>query len=240
MALYKTLGLVTQTGYYLRKSWDKNASIPNLQKQWAKETLERFGFDLYITGEPAHDRALLLVGNHISYIDIATLMYAVPRVSFVAKKQVGSWPIFGSAAKAMNTVFVDRSSRVSRAMARAQICKSLHEGNRIVVFPSGTTRLDESIAWKKGAFEAAHTSNTRIQPFRIRYSHLRRAAYIDNDFFPVHLYKIASGPRIRIDLEFAPAQTIDDPIWACNKWYAWASDKLHPCEDTLSHQPLPP
>ncbi len=222
MPLYKTLGLVTQTGFYLRKSWQSGASVPELQRQWAEDTLERFHFDLKITGEPATDSPLLLVGNHISYIDIAVLLYAVPRVSFVAKKQISYWPIFGAAAKAMNTVFVDRGSKSSRATARDHIRDSLVAGSRIVVFPSGTTKLDESVPWRKGAFEVAHSVNVRVQPFRLSYSPLRLTAYIDNDFFPLHLYKIAKAPRIKIHLEFAPPQTMSDPQKDCETWNAWA------------------
>lgn len=222
MPLKKTLGLLTQTGYYLKKSWAKDASIPLLQRQWAEDTLQRFGFELTIIGTPADDTSLLLVGNHISYIDIAVLMYAVPQVSFVAKKQVSYWPVFGSAAKAMRTVFVDRASKTSRAGAREKIRESFDSGRRIVVFPSGTTRLDESIPWRKGAIEVAHQSGARVQPFRISYSPLRHTAYIDDDFFPMHLYNIARGPKIHVRLEFTDAQHVNDPHEDCKKWYEWA------------------
>lgn len=226
MALYKTLGFVRRTGHYLKKSRARNASIPYLQKNWAEETLQRFGFDLHIIGTPAEDKSLVFVGNHISYIDIAVLLQAIPDVSFVAKKQVSFWPLFGHAAKAMNTVFVDRGSSASRSLARHQICDSLRTGRRIVVFPSGTTRLDESIPWRKGAFEAAFQTATRIQPFRLQYSQLRQTAYIDKDFFPFHIYNIARGPRTKVWLEFAPPQDVSEPIADCNKWYAWARQPL--------------
>src|SRR5215467_6887264 len=48
----------------------------------------------------------LLVSNHLSYLDIVVLSSIRPFV-FVAKCDVGSWPLFGWLAHAAGTIFVD-------------------------------------------------------------------------------------------------------------------------------------
>jgi lyso-ornithine lipid O-acyltransferase len=224
MSLIKTLLFFQQTSHYLIKSRKKNASIPDLQTSWAKETLNRFNIQLHVTGFPDEQKPLLFVGNHISYLDIALLMVAIPNVSFVAKKELGLWPIIGTAARAMNTIFVNRNSSDSRAAARQAVREGLLSGKRIVIFPSGTTKLDEAQEWRKGAFEVAKEIGANIQPFRLTYSPLRHSAYIDDDFFPLHLYNIAGGPQITARLEFHKPVPVGDPKEDCLKWQNWTKN----------------
>lgn len=234
MSIIKSLGLVAQTGYYIKESWKKNAYVPDLQWQWAQDTLKRFGIDLTTSGLVSESEPLLLVGNHISYLDIPILMAAVPKVSFVAKKELKSWPVFGTAAHAMNTIFVDRSCSQSRTKARDAICEGLESGRRIVVFPSGTTTLTESRAWRYGAFEIAEQMGIPIQPFRLTYSPLRTVAYIDDDFFPSHLWKLGNSRKISAQIEFGSPEAVDAPEQSSQKWQSWTQEFLN---TSLSREP---
>ena len=101
MALKTVAAFIAQTASYLRRSRRPDASIPELQKGWTRETLERFRVDVDQRGEVSPAQPLLLLGNHISYLDIPVLMSAVDDVSFVAKKELQSWPLIGRAARAM-------------------------------------------------------------------------------------------------------------------------------------------
>lgn len=237
MSILKSLGLVTQTGYYIKESWKKNADVPALQWRWAQDTLERFQIDLSTTGVVSESEPLLLVGNHISYLDIAILMATVPKVSFVAKKELKSWPVFGTAAHAMNTIFVDRSCSQSRTKARDAISEGLQRGSRIVVFPSGTTTLTESRAWRYGVFEIAAQMGIPVQPFRLTYSPLRTVAYIDDDFFPQHLWNLARTIQIFAKLEFGSTELIKNPEIMSQKWQAWTQELLN--KDTSTAPVLP-
>ena len=49
------------------------------------------GIRLKIDGEVAEEQGVLLISNHVSWIDI-TVLSAVAPVSFVAKQEVASWP----------------------------------------------------------------------------------------------------------------------------------------------------
>ena len=66
-------------------------------------------------------------------LDIAHLLKANPDFSFVAKKEVARWPVFGSAAVAAQTIFVQRGNGNSRAAAREAIGEALK--NNIMIQP---------------------------------------------------------------------------------------------------------
>jgi 1-acyl-sn-glycerol-3-phosphate acyltransferase len=222
MAMKTCFGFISRTASYLRRSRRPEASIPALQKAWSQETLERFNIDLKIKGTVTNEAPVLFVGNHISYLDITLLINAIDDVSFVAKKELSAWPVFGPAARAMNTIFVERGSTESRQLARRSIVDGLRDKRRIVLFPSGTTCLTESKSWRQGAFEIAAETGTRVQPFRLTYTPLRHAAFIDDDLFALHIYRLAGLPKITARLEFHEPVTIRDPRRDCLYWQSWA------------------
>ena len=69
------------------------------------------GVTLIIEGAPPTGAALL-VANHVSWLDIPVLSAIAP-LSFIAKREVRVWPLFGAMAKLQRTVFVNRESRHS-------------------------------------------------------------------------------------------------------------------------------
>ncbi|MEA1677601.1 lysophospholipid acyltransferase family protein [Nitrospirillum sp. BR 11163] len=66
--------------------------------------------DVDVVGEPSVGRPTLFVSNHSSYLDIPVLGSLV-NCSFVAKSEVGLWPLFGLLAKLQRTVFVNRANK---------------------------------------------------------------------------------------------------------------------------------
>lgn len=93
-------------------------------------------FDL--VGEVVGDRPVLLVANHTSWLDIPVLSAVAP-VSFVAKKEVGSWPGVSSLARLQRTVFVDRERRSAVGDTAGEIIGRLAAGDNIVLFAEGTS-----------------------------------------------------------------------------------------------------
>jgi 1-acyl-sn-glycerol-3-phosphate acyltransferase len=96
------------------------------------------GLRVRIEGAPAAARPLLIVSNHISWLDIPLLTAVMP-VSFVAKREVGSWPVFGLLAKLQRSIFVDRARRRQSAAANGEIAARLLAGDAIVLFAEGTS-----------------------------------------------------------------------------------------------------
>ncbi len=223
-SLTHSVSIFAKTYQYLQKSKEPNASIEELKLQWAQEILSRLRVNLEISGTISDQQSLLFLGNHISYLDIPLLMSTVRGLSFVAKEEITAWPIIGPAAKKVDTVFVKRESGSSRKLARKSIQEALEKGQRVALFPSGTTCLFENKSWRRGAFEIAHEHDLLLQPFRLSYSPLRAAAYIDDDFLPLHLYNLFSHERIHAKIEFHEPVKIKDPVSDCEYWQNWTRE----------------
>ncbi len=225
--LLSTAGVFTSTAGYLKSAKRADAAIPRLQQAWAHEVLARLNVETYVIGRPDVSlQPLMFVGNHISYLDIPLLISVVPGLSFVAKKEVATWPIFGSAARKVDTIFVQRGNSASRGNASLAITQGLNDGRRVVVFPSGTTCVKESRPWRHGAFKIAQATNCLMQPFRLSYAPLRRAAYIDRDFFPWHMAQVASGQPVRAYLEFHAPISVQDAAADAHHWQQWSRGLL--------------
>jgi 1-acyl-sn-glycerol-3-phosphate acyltransferase len=221
-SLSKTVSVFTTTFDYLQRSTHDEDAKPELARLWARDILTNIGVSVEVRGSPSPRTPLLLVGNHLSYLDIPLLMGFAPNISFVAKEEVGRWPVIGAGARALNTIFVKRSCAKERALARAALGRELAGGKRIAVFPAGTTCMFESKPWRKGAFEIAKEFGIPIQPFRIRYTPARRAAYIGRDFFPLHLFRLAQAGGVKAKIEFHPSVQVDDVEESTSTWRSWS------------------
>ena len=217
-----SMWIFSETLRYIHISHDVNEDVVQLKESWADQVMRKLKLKLEVKGQVSNRNSVLFLGNHISYLDIVVLMKAAPKSSFVAKNFINHWPIIGSAARRLDTVFVKRNKKSSRVAARESIKDALEAGTQIAMFPAGTTTMHEQKAWRKGAFEIAHETDRFIQPFRIRYKPLRKAAYIDNDFFPVHLYKLFRYGGIEASIEFHDPVKVENPIEDCEKWRNWA------------------
>jgi 1-acyl-sn-glycerol-3-phosphate acyltransferase len=153
-----------------------------VKQKWASDVLKTLGFQLKIQGTPPRG-SCILVGNHLSYLDIPVVLASEATATFISKDDLLKWPIIGAGAKAAGTIFVSRKSGADRSTVREKIVKCLGENTdtKIVVFPSGTTSLGETKPWKKGIFEIAKSAQVPIQLFNIQYRPEREAAYIDDD-----------------------------------------------------------
>lgn len=217
--------LFSTTLRYIKMAKADPGKISDLKIQWASELVTKYHARFKITGEAVSDRPLVLVGNHVSYFDIPILMSQVRDISFVSKKEVKYWPVIGQAATLVDTIFVNRGSYQSRTQVREQLAESLKwDKRRMVVFPSGTTSVNEHIPWKKGSFVVAQEAGARVQPFRLKYTPQRPVAYIDDDFFPTHLYALAALPDILVELEFGQPIEITDPVQQSADLMEWTRE----------------
>jgi len=221
-SLSNSVGVFTETLRYLKRAQSPEESIVQLKTEWAQKILARLKIDLKVIGQVSEMESIVLLGNHLSYLDIPLLLSCAGNLSFVAKQEIDSWPIFGEAARKIDTVFVKRESATSRKSARKSIYEALDQKQRIVIFPSGTTCLVEKKPWKKGAFEIAHEKDVFIQPFRITYNPSRAVAYIDDDFFLSHLYNLCGVERIEATIEFHEPVKVQNPAWDCHHWHYWS------------------
>ncbi len=181
------------------------------------------GFDIRISGKLPDAGQCLIVSNHVSWIDIVALSTIAP-LSFVAKREVASWPFFGWLAKLQRTVFVDRERRHSTKHSRSEMEERLSAGDRIVLFPEGTSHDGASVLpFKSSFFAAASSADVAVVPVTLAYARHwnlpmtrrnrpRFAWYADMELIP-HLWEaICAGPlTVQIVIHDAlDAQTRED------------------------------
>ncbi len=172
--------------------------------QFYNQTLCRIiGIKITVEGNPPKNG--LIVSNHVSWKDILILNALTP-LSLIAKREVSSWPLFGSLARLQGTVFVNRESKCSIIASLGEIQTRLLQGDALVLFPEATTHTGKSIIPFKSTFvAAAQRTGTEVVPVTIIYQSqhglpltLRQrpqvAWYGDGDLAP-HLWGILeAGP----------------------------------------------
>ena len=109
---------------------------------------------LNVEGEVAEKQGVLLISNHVSWLDIAVLSAVAP-VSFVAKREVASWPFVSWLAKLQRSIFVDRSRKNEVGDKANEILDRLEGGDHVVLFAEGTSSDGNGVVPFKTALFAA-------------------------------------------------------------------------------------
>lgn len=137
------------------------------------------GLRVRVVGTPATDAGLpvVFVSNHSSWMDIPALGSRLT-TCFIAKGEVGQWPVVSTVAKLGRTLFVSRRAATA-ARENADIRRRMAAGDSLVLFPEGTTSDGTRILPFRSAFLAIAESDLPhvIQPVTIVYDRL--------DFLPV-------------------------------------------------------
>src|SRR5215472_2979826 len=131
------------------------------------------GFRVRLIGKPTPERPALFAANHVSYTDITVLGSLIPG-SFVAKREIASWPLFGQLAKLQRSVFVDRQVR-STAQQRDAIAERLAAGHALILFPEGTSADGNFILpFKSALFSVVYKRDqpVTVQPVSLTYTRL--------------------------------------------------------------------
>jgi 1-acyl-sn-glycerol-3-phosphate acyltransferase len=122
------------------------------------------GLRIKRSGSVVADKPVLLVANHVSWLDIPMLSAVAP-LSFVAKREVGTWPLVGSLARLQRTVFIDRERRGSVAETAGAIMARLRQGDTIVLFAEGTSSNGNRVLpFKSSLFAAVKPTSVETTP----------------------------------------------------------------------------
>ncbi len=164
---------------------------------WAYHRLLCRVLGMTITIEGALPTApALLVSNHVSWLDIPLLSAILP-LSFISKREVGTWPLFGAMAKLQRTLFVDRERRHKTGTTSNEIGERLLAGDTLVLFPEGTSSDGTQVLpFKSSYFGVVEGIDIPVVPVTIIYQGEPKfyAWYGDMDLLP-HLWAvIKSGP----------------------------------------------
>lgn len=133
------------------------------------------GIRTEVEGAIARDRPVLVVANHVSWLDIPVLSSVAP-LSFIAKREVGTWPGVASLARLQRTVFVDRTRRTAVGQVASEMSKRLAAGETLVLFAEGTsTDGNRVMPFKTALFSAAFAEEIPdlcVQTLSLTYTRL--------------------------------------------------------------------
>jgi hypothetical protein len=79
-------------------------------QQWSAYALEVLGVELEVRGSAPVLGPVLVVSNHVSWLDILVINAARP-CRFVSKADVKSWPLLGRLVEEAGTLFIEREKR---------------------------------------------------------------------------------------------------------------------------------
>jgi 1-acyl-sn-glycerol-3-phosphate acyltransferase len=112
--------------------------------RWSQKLMARIGirFETNLPpeniGNPAFYRGAFFAGNHVSWLDIHMLQAVAP-ARFVAKSELGEWPLVHRMIRASGAMFVERAKRRDVTRINDLLVAGLTAGDCVAVFPEGTT-----------------------------------------------------------------------------------------------------
>jgi 1-acyl-sn-glycerol-3-phosphate acyltransferase len=177
-------------------------------QRWARGTLRILGV-ARIAGDRPPSGVFMLVSNHLSYLDI--VVYAAETgATFVAKDEVGRWPIVGFLTKRVGTLLVDRSSPRDTARVVGLIRDRLEAGTRVVAFPEATSSDGRSVLpFRTPLFAAAIRSGCPVVCGALRYEVPEGAPPVSESVcwwgemtFPGHVIRLLGISSIRAKLSY--------------------------------------
>jgi len=136
---------------------------------WANGLLRCLGVRLELQGTPPATGPVLLVANHISFLDIL-VMHAARHCRFVSKADVKRWPMIGTLATGGGTLYIERESRRDAMRVVHQMADRLREGDVLAVFPEGTTSDGRSLLpFHANLLQAAISTEVPVQPVALSF-----------------------------------------------------------------------
>ena len=192
---------------------------------WSREMLARLGIRLVVEGAPATRGPVLLVANHISWLDITSL-HAARYCRFVSKADVKGWPLIGMLASGVGTLFIERESRRDAMRVVHHMADSLRAGDVVAVFPEGTTSDGvHLLPFHANLLQAAITAEAPVQPVALQFleTHTGQRSlapcYIGDDTLLGSVWRTVRARGITVQIVFGEPQAAlgrDRRTWAAD------------------------
>lgn len=177
-------------------------------RRWSKQLFGLLAIRLDVPQAPELvPGGTMIVLNHVSWLDIFVLDAVLP-VTFVAKSEIGGWPLVGTLVTRAGTLYIERGSKSAARLTSERVAQALREGVPIAIFPEGTTTHGESVQrFHAALFQPAVDTGSTILPVALRYgdAHGRlthAAAYVGDDSLIKSIWMIVSERRMSARLEF--------------------------------------
>ena len=172
-----------------------------LVKRWSGRLLRILAVEARVEGEfGGHGGNVLVVANHISWLDIFVLN-AVHPVRFVAKSELAKWPVVSQMIRGAGTVFIERERRRDTHRVNHQMARVLAGGDVVAIFPEGTTTDGTDVLpFKSSLLQPIVEADGHVQPVAIRYrtpdgAIALAAAYVGDTSFAASFWTVCGERR---------------------------------------------
>ena len=192
---------------------------------WSLKMLALLGVRLELHGTPCAVGPVLLVANHISWLDIL-VMHAARYCRFVSKADVKRWPLIGTLATGGGTIYIERNSRRDAVRVVHHMVECLRCGDVVAVFPEGTTSDGiQMLPFHGNLIQAALSANAPVQPVSLSFVDTATGAvsltpcYVGKDTLVHSVWRTLAGPPITAVIRYGlpqAAQGRDRRAWAAD------------------------
>ncbi|WP_416482462.1 lysophospholipid acyltransferase family protein [Streptomyces sp. CL12] len=177
--------------------------------RWCRAVVRAIGVRASITGAVAPDGGLLLVANHVSWLDIP-LLTAVRPARMLGKTEIRRWPVAGALAARGGTLFIERDRLRALPGTVAVIADALRTGSAVAAFPEGSTWCGRAHGrFHRAVFQAALDAGVPVQPVCLRYR-LKdggtgtAAAFVGEDTLLASLWRVARTRGLVAEVQVRP------------------------------------
>lgn len=175
LGFYLLIGIPILAIEKIRSKKDKKASDLRCLRmvQWAfKGMLKVAGTKITVIGEEnIPDEPVLFIANHRSYFDILlTYSRCKNLTGYVAKKEMGNYPLLRDWMSALYCLFLDRENIREGLKTILTAIDYIKNGVSITIFPEGTRNSGEELSmlpFHEGSFKIAEKTGCPIVPISI-------------------------------------------------------------------------
>ncbi|MBZ6080641.1 1-acyl-sn-glycerol-3-phosphate acyltransferase [Streptomyces olivaceus] len=181
----------------------------DLVRRWCRWVVRASGVRVRVAGVAAPEGGLLLVANHVSWLDIP-LLAAVRPARMLAKSEVRRWPVAGAPAARAGVLFIERDRLRALPGTVDAIAGALRAGAAVAAFPEGSTWCGRARGpFRRAVFQAALDAGVPVQPVRIRYRSGPREvsttpAFVGLDTLLASVWRVASARGLTAEVEVCP------------------------------------
>ena len=188
-----------------------------MSKNWSAGLLAILSIRLRLSGTlpVMEDQPVMLVANHVSWLDVYSLITVCPS-RFVAKSEIRGWPFLGWLSRNVGTLFIERKKITDIVRINQDISNALTTGDLVAIFPEGTTSDGTTVKkFHASLLQSAVAVEASLYPVAIRYhdtsGEISKAAVYVGVSLLESLGQILQQPWIEVELIFS------DPINSSGK-----------------------
>lgn len=184
---------------------------------WSSGICKIFNVRIVVQGK-VPEAPFIMVLNHLSYLDIVPV-FLHTNCTFVAKKEVRSWPVLGFMINTMGVIFVDRTRKKDVMRVNQLLRENLNTLQGITLFPEGTSTGGEKVyPFRSPLLEFPAAEHIPVHAAALRYETsasdkpARESVcfYGARESFAAHVFKMAQNRSVTCYITFGETTVLHE------------------------------